>query len=55
MYEYNNEQVWKVFRQNFSSNMPKNGLFLVVNSQKLPNAGGSAPESLASGGPLTLV
>jgi len=24
---YNNEQVWKVFRQNFSWNMPRNGLF----------------------------
>jgi len=24
---YNNEQVWKVFGQNFSWNIPKNGLF----------------------------
>jgi len=24
---HNNEQVWKIFMQNFSWNMPKNGLF----------------------------
>jgi len=27
VYKYNNEQVWKVFRQNFSWNILKNGLY----------------------------
>jgi len=40
---YNNEQVLKVFRQNFISNMPKNGYILVVNPPKSPRTGGSVP------------
>jgi len=40
-----NEQVSKVFRQNFSWNMPKTGLFLQYIFPKSLNAGGSPPDS----------
>jgi len=36
---YNTEQVSKVFSQNFSWNMPKNGLFFVVNPQNRQTLG----------------
>jgi len=37
---YNNKQVSKVFRQNFSWNMPKTGLYFGSKSQKSSTAGG---------------
>jgi len=41
---YNSEQVSKIFRQNFSWNVPKNGLFWkYCKSPKLPSVGGSSP------------
>jgi len=45
---YNNKQVSKIFRQNFSWNMPKNGLFLDSKSQKSPRTSASPPNTLVS-------
>jgi len=45
---YNNEQVLKIFRQNFSWNMPKNGLFWYSKSQKSPSTRAPPPDTLVS-------
>jgi len=41
---YNNEQVSKVFKQNFSRNVPENQLFWYLISPKSPNVGGQPPD-----------
>jgi len=42
---YSNEQVWKIFKQNFSWNMPKSDYFGSKSPPTLPRAGDSAPQT----------